>query len=415
LKNYDKALKNFKESGEIFNSLQQKRSSAWTLGNIASVYKSQKDYPSAIVFYQKALQLQEESNDFKDKIAITLMNLGELNLEMKNLNDASSNFEKAYELFEQAENKEGMAKVIYNMGKLYTAGSLFQKATNAHLLSIDIAQKIGNQELLAANYFALAQVYRLMNQCQQAFQFNSLFLSTKDSIYNADFRNKLTEMQIQYETEKKDKEIELLKKDSQIKEVKQQRERVAFIALALVLFSVLVFLYQFSLKIKAYKLLVKKNMEVINAENKLDEPVLLINTEISDDKNIEIPGNENQSNILVNQLIALMKDEKIYIDKEASLNKISDILGTNRTYLSEAIHKYLNTNFNDFLNEYRIKKSCKLLIDSDYQNMTIEAIASMVGFSTKATFNNAFKKFTGVTPSYFKNSRKEFTKQLSDL
>ena len=82
-------------------------------------------------------------------------------------------------------------------------------------------------------------------------------------------------------------------------------------------------------------------------------------------------------------------------------------LHSNRNYLSQIINEHFNVNFNNFVNEYRIKESRKLLLSSKYENYTIEGIATTVGFHSKTTFNNAFKKFTGVTPSFFrKNSPK---------
>jgi AraC-like DNA-binding protein len=45
-----------------------------------------------------------------------------------------------------------------------------------------------------------------------------------------------------------------------------------------------------------------------------------------------------------------------------------------------------------------------MILKSDYQQFTIEAIGQMVGFHSKASFNTAFKKFTGVTPSFFRDN-----------
>ncbi len=74
------------------------------------------------------------------------------------------------------------------------------------------------------------------------------------------------------------------------------------------------------------------------------------------------------------------------------------MLKTNRTYLSKAIHEILNTTFNSLINKYRIESARKMLADEN-QKLSIEGIAFSVGFSSKSTFNSAFKQFTGLTPS----------------
>ncbi len=61
--------------------------------------------------------------------------------------------------------------------------------------------------------------------------------------------------------------------------------------------------------------------------------------------------------------------------------------------------------FNDFINYYRIQDAKKMLLDEDNKNYTISSIAFDTGFSSLSSFNSAFKKIEGKTPSsYRKNS-----------
>ena len=81
-------------------------------------------------------------------------------------------------------------------------------------------------------------------------------------------------------------------------------------------------------------------------------------------------------------------------------------MNTNKSYLSQVINEYFRKNFSTFVNEYRVKEASRLLLEKESENYTIEAIANSVGFKSKSAFNSAFKKFTGITPSYFVNSTK---------
>ncbi|MDD4149255.1 MAG: helix-turn-helix domain-containing protein [Bacteroidales bacterium] len=81
------------------------------------------------------------------------------------------------------------------------------------------------------------------------------------------------------------------------------------------------------------------------------------------------------------------------------------MLNTNRNYLSQLINETFAMNFNNYINEFSVHKARKLLINSEFFNYAIEAIASEAGFHSKATFNTSFKKFAGVTPSFFKNNQ----------
>jgi AraC-like DNA-binding protein len=85
---------------------------------------------------------------------------------------------------------------------------------------------------------------------------------------------------------------------------------------------------------------------------------------------------------------------------------LAEKLNTNKSYLSQVINEYFRKNFSTFVNEYRVKEASRLLLEKESENYTIEAIANSVGFKSKSAFNSAFKKFTGITPSYFVNSTK---------
>jgi AraC-like DNA-binding protein len=65
----------------------------------------------------------------------------------------------------------------------------------------------------------------------------------------------------------------------------------------------------------------------------------------------------------------------------------------------------MHQNFYDYVSKYRIEEAKKLLVDS-INNKTVLEVLYQVGFNSKSSFNTAFKKFTGVTPSHFKKKPK---------
>lgn len=105
---------------------------------------------------------------------------------------------------------------------------------------------------------------------------------------------------------------------------------------------------------------------------------------------------------LKTKLRELMRDEKVYLEPNLTLADLSRQLGVNATVLSHAINSGFGKNFNDFVNEYRINEvKEKLQTDDD---ATLLSVAFDCGFNSKATFNRAFKKFTGVSPKEFQET-----------
>lgn len=108
---------------------------------------------------------------------------------------------------------------------------------------------------------------------------------------------------------------------------------------------------------------------------------------------------------------ALMRNEKLYRHKDVSLAKISEILNTNRTYVSRVINKFSGLSFYDYINRYRIKDAVAVLSE-DNDSIPLKVLYDDLGFNSNSVFYRAFLKETGVPPSYFrdevrKKSRRE--------
>ena len=91
-----------------------------------------------------------------------------------------------------------------------------------------------------------------------------------------------------------------------------------------------------------------------------------------------------------------------YLDPLLSMDKLADELSMSTSHFSKLINTYSGHNFSDYINDFRIRQSKKLLSDKDFEQYTIVAIGLECGFNSKSTFYTAFKKFTGQTPSDYR-------------
>lgn len=117
--------------------------------------------------------------------------------------------------------------------------------------------------------------------------------------------------------------------------------------------------------------------------------------------------NTQLSAILVQELngklTQLMQSENLYLENDLGLEKLAQKVGTNKHILSQFLNEHLQLSFFEYINRLRIGAAKCLLSTTSKQELTIIEIAYQVGFNNKVSFNQAFKKVTGLTPTEFRN------------
>ena len=103
-----------------------------------------------------------------------------------------------------------------------------------------------------------------------------------------------------------------------------------------------------------------------------------------------------------NWLKNTVKQNHYYHDPELSLNSLAEKLGIHSHELSRIINIALGKNFNDFINEYRVRDVAAKMQDPAYDRITLLGMAYDAGFNSKATFIRAFKQLTGKNPAEYK-------------
>lgn len=116
------------------------------------------------------------------------------------------------------------------------------------------------------------------------------------------------------------------------------------------------------------------------------------------DRRLALPP-ERQAE-LFEKLECIIKDKALYKDEDLSLEKLSDATGLNRHHISETLNVFAQKPFYQYINEYRIGEVLRRL-DEGGKKERLLAVAYDCGFKTKASFNQYFKKITGVTPSEY--------------
>jgi len=99
-----------------------------------------------------------------------------------------------------------------------------------------------------------------------------------------------------------------------------------------------------------------------------------------------------------------MKSTKRYLNADLNIDDLSKEMGLSSKDLSQIINQGFSCNFFDFVNKFRVEEAKSIFSKQTEDKMTIQEVMYDSGFSSKSSFNTAFKKFTNLTPTQFKNT-----------
>lgn len=104
-------------------------------------------------------------------------------------------------------------------------------------------------------------------------------------------------------------------------------------------------------------------------------------------------------------LISFMEEQKPFLKENCNIQTVSKQTGISIHHLSNILNQRFDKTFPDFINEYRIIEAKKFLLTNHSDKITLEAIGYECGFGSKSSFNKAFKKYTNLTPSEYRQQQ----------
>jgi AraC-like DNA-binding protein len=115
---------------------------------------------------------------------------------------------------------------------------------------------------------------------------------------------------------------------------------------------------------------------------------------------------DERSEHYLRRLIEFFERDKPYLETALSLDDVARKSRIPTHHLSQIVNQRLGANFNDWVNGYRVEEAQARLRSARFAHLSIVAIAEESGFASKSTFNAAFRKATGMTPSEYRRRPK---------
>lgn len=226
---------------------------------------------------RKALEIRREINDLRG-IGTSLANLGVSYFYIGDLEKARQTFEEWTTLSEQIDDVDQKVSIYIALGMIYKSNNQLAEALNILNTAMDLAQKVGKSSHFMTISENLAEVYEKLGNYRKAYDYHRIFAAYKDSLVSEESRKIVHEMQIKYETEAKERENELLRKDQMLNETKLRNSRRALAAAVIVVLVfvglVIQLIRQNNFRRKANEELARKNALITEQKKEITDSIM---------------------------------------------------------------------------------------------------------------------------------------------
>jgi two-component system sensor histidine kinase/response regulator len=296
-----------------FETFKESASLVSIYNALGTLYAKQNNFTLSIEYTQKAIQIYEQSSN-RMQALVGYENIGNAYMTTKNYAKAAEYFNKSLKVYTELKNNAGIALSYFHLGMAYEKSGNTEVAAGHYVKALALSEKlnltpllvsccnaIGNLELNNGNlkeagryfergsklaekagmkleleeaYSGLEEVYQLSRATDKARTFGNLSRELKDSLYNDSALKQLSDLQLRYEAEKRQRQLDLLYKEQQISDSELLRIKqlnTLFMYAGITVACVLIVLIYFFIQNKRYAAnLQKQQRELIQQKDDLN-------------------------------------------------------------------------------------------------------------------------------------------------
>jgi len=284
-KDFKNALPYYEDACQKSEAVGDPQLTGDCLNNLAVIYEQLDQNKRASEVYNKALSIYTSLKDTSN-IALSLTNLAIVSKKLGNFDDCIRNNKTSMELATAINDRFTVAVNLNNLAYAYIAMGKFPEALSYMQQAYDKSKEIGAGEIIIETYDGWATIYEKQKKYPEALRYRKLLASEKERILNEEKVAQIAEMEVRFQSEKKQNEILVLKQKNEIDElviseqslqIQKRNYILGFAGLLILLVTGIIYLRARSLKLRNE---IKRQLEIKQGEEK---ERLRISRDIHDD------------------------------------------------------------------------------------------------------------------------------------
>jgi len=269
---FEKALDYYQTANKIGHQIKNPKIIYNSTAALGSTYGSMEQIDLALELNYKSLHIADSLNYLTGK-AYSLGNIGSNYLVLKDYKKAKVYIEESLRLKQEIEDKWGQIGAHLTLSELYKQTNNFKLAEKNIFIALEIAKSINAKKRLANIYEDIADFYLSVDKKDLAVKYLKKHITVKDSFMNENILREMSNRKSEFAIQKKEYEIDLLKKDNEILETQEKAQNfkligIGFLALSFLTIS-LFYRSSLSKQKKFTEVLEEKNKEIEKQKSKI--------------------------------------------------------------------------------------------------------------------------------------------------
>jgi tetratricopeptide (TPR) repeat protein len=340
-----KSLELFNKTVNILKQIEDTISIANAYNNIGALYLNLEMYDSAKFFLDLAFVIHKK-NDNNFEYARTASNLSNMYLNLNDIPKAEYYLNIAFELFSEFESNRDLAICYTNKADIYSKQNNINQAIKQLIIALEYANKAMSSEQILDVYNELSKNYFLVHDFENAYKNLKQYNILKDSTLNIEKAELIENLNISYETEKKEQEIENLKKEQKIALYKNYI-LISVIVLIILTFSIIIYFILTRMRISKQKVQLLIEEQKVNSLEAEKKQLTILNTKIENEKlKLEIDLKNKE---LTTSTMNIIQFNQFYDEIEKNLIEM-------RNYYKKTYNKFDSSKINLIIHQFSSKQ-----------------------------------------------------------
>jgi two-component system NtrC family sensor kinase len=275
---HDKALNYYLKALPLCELLKDDDAIGTITVNIGEIYLERGKDTLALQYFERSLKAYENSNNI---ISYPLNNIGKVYEQRKDYSTALKYHQRAFDVAKKAASKMEMTQSLQGIARIYMIMKNAPKALESYNQAEELAQKISANYELKNIYKGLSDVYAGIHDYPSAYKYQVLLNTIKDTLYNSETEKKIAFLQLNFDIQKKQTEIDLLTRDKTVQDLNLKRQKtvrnslIAVLSLVIVIVFILFRNYRIKDRVNALLGRQKKALEDTLQELKITQTQLI--------------------------------------------------------------------------------------------------------------------------------------------